>query len=292
MKKFTGLGKLSLFGSAFLWGFGFIAVENALRSGWNPMLLLATRGLLGAILLHSFAYKRLYWKNKAMLKDGILAGIYLTIAFVGQTYGQALSGPANAAFITALYVIFTPILLSIRHHRWVSKTVLVAAIIAFIGVALISVKDTVKINPGDIYLILGAIMFAIHILKLEDISHYDDALSLTTIQLITMSVCSFAFVPFLNVTFTTQGIGFVLYSGLISSGIAFFLQTFGQKHVNAPTASIILTFEAIFGVLGAVLFLQEIISQKMLLGGFLLIGSVFFVELMPNYIVMKNKASQ
>lgn len=288
MKKLAGIGKMSLFASAFLWGFGFVAVDGALSSGWNPMLLLGVRGLIGGLFLHFFAFRRRYYLNRRMLKDGWLAGLYLTLAFAFQTYGQALSGASNAAFITALYVIFTPIILSIRNRKMMPKLVMFAAFVSMVGVGLISIQGDFRWQIGDVYLVLGAWMFAVHILQLEKLAHYDDALSITTIQLFTMGVVSMAFALVMNVSVPSSGYGYVVYCGLISSGIAFFLQTFGQKHVPSSTASIIMTFEAIFGVIGAMVFLHEVLSSRMLLGGLLLIGSVLVIELKPVPILLKK----
>jgi drug/metabolite transporter (DMT)-like permease len=282
MEKFGLLGKSSLFASAFLWGIGFVAVEGALLAGWNPMLLLAVRGFMGGALLLAFSYKRKFWNNKPLLKDSLIAGVYLSAAFVAQTYGQSLSGPANAAFITALYVIFTPFIYALKERKMVSGIVLVAAFASFVGVALISVRGSLSWQWGDFLLVVCAVLFAIHILQLEKMGHHDDALSITTIQLFVMGVLCVLFVPFLNVSVPSIGWGYVAYCGLVSSGIAFFLQTFGQKHVPSSAASIILTFEAIFGALGAVLFYRELFSLQMFFGGLLLVGSVFFLELVPK----------
>ena len=288
MIKLQQKGKMALFGSAFLWGFGFVAIESALRHGWHPMVLLAFRGLIGGLFLLLFSYKRQWWLNKRMLKDGFIAGIYMSLGFVAQTYGQAMSGPANAAFITALYVIFTPLIVSIASKTKVKKMVMAAALLSFVGVSLISVNESLRFALGDIILVLGALMFAIHIVKLGEIGHYDDALSITTIQLFTMSGLAFITFPFIDVQLGWAGIESVIYIGLISSGIAFFLQTFGQKLVPSSNASVIMTFEAIFGVLGAVMFFNELLSLQVLLGGFLLIGSVFLLELNPSFPFLKR----
>lgn len=73
----------------------------------------------------------------------------------------------------------------------------------------------------------------------------------------------------------------MLYIGLISSGVAFFLQTFGQKSLESSVASIILTFEAIFGVLGSAFVFELMIPTQTWIGGILLLGSVFVLEAIP-----------
>lgn len=282
------LAKSALFLSAFLWGFGFVAVEGALISGWHPMALLAARGFIGGFLLLLFSHKRKFWKNKKLMFEGFKAGVILTFGFVGQTYGQSISGPANAAFITAMYVIFVPFICTIWYKDKIHPLVIVASMTAFIGVALISVQGTLRVNVGDIWLLGGALFFAVHIIKLSQLSHFNDSLSLTTIQLFTMSAISSTFLLFTSTNFTYSGLYYVLYVGLISSGIAFFLQTFGQKSVASSVASIILTFEAIFGVLGSAIVFKLLIPTQTWIGGILLLGSVFFLEAMP--LIVKKKS--
>ncbi|MBS3991891.1 MAG: DMT family transporter [Erysipelothrix sp.] len=282
------LAKSSLFLSAFLWGFGFVAVEGALISGWDPMALLAARGFIGGSLLLIFSYRRKFWKNKELMIEGIKAGFFLTLGFVGQTYGQALSGPANASFITAMYVIFVPIIGALWYKHKITPIVVLTSITAFIGVALISVQGSIRINIGDIWLLGGAIFFAVHIIRLSQLSRFNDSLSLTTIQLFTMSAISSTFLLFTDTNFTSSGLYYVLYIGLISSGIAFFLQTFGQKSVASSVASIILTFEAIFGVLGSAIVFKLVIPTQTWIGGIMLLGSVFFLEALP--LIVKKKS--
>lgn len=289
MRKLQQKGKMALFGSAFLWGFGFVAIESALRHGWHPMALLAFRGLIGGLFLLGFSYKRQWWKNKAMVKDGFVAGVYMSLGFLAQTYGQAMSGPANAAFITALYVLFTPMIVSVVSKTRLKNMVFVSAIIAFIGVSLISVNESLRFALGDIILVVGAFMFAVHIVKLGEIGHYDDALSITTIQLFTMSFLSFLTFPMINVEVRAVGLVSIFYVGIISSGVAFFLQTFGQKLVPSSNASVIMTFEAIFGVIGAILFFNELISMQVIFGGFLLLSAVYLLEVHPQPNLYKRR---
>jgi len=288
MSQEIKLAKSALFLSAFLWGFGFVAVEGALISGWDPMALMAARGLIGGSFLLIFSFKRKFWKNKILMIEGVKAGVFLTLGFVGQTYGQAMSGPANASFITAMYVIFVPLIGSLWYKYKIHPWVILTSITAFAGVALISVQGSLQVNVGDIWLLAGAVFFAIHIIKLSQLSRFNDSLSLTTIQLFTMSAISSVFLLIFDINFSTSGLYYVLYIGLISSGIAFFLQTFGQKSVASSVASIILTFEAIFGVISSAIVFKLLIPTQTWIGGIMLLGSVFFFEVM--LLIFKKKS--
>ena len=58
----------------------------------------------------------------------------------------------------------------------------------------------------------------------------------------------------------------VLFLGIGSSGIAYTLQIMGQRGVNPAAASILLSLESVFGVLGSVIFLGEKMTGREYIG--------------------------
>lgn len=275
-------GKSALLLAAFLWGFGFVAVQSALDNGWTPFGLLAIRGFLAGGLFGVLSWKRQWWRKKKLLQQGVFAGFLMFLAFVLQTYGQNYSSPANAAFLTTLYVIFTPFLVRIIYKIKLQPRVFIAAVIAIGGLAALNLGGGYQLRLGDILLLLCAFVFALHILALEKLGEYDDSLSITAIQTLTMGVLSLVAMLWLGESFSASGWPGVLYSGLISSGVAFFLQAYGQKQVNASLAALILTLEAVFGVICSVLILHEQLSVNMIIGGILLLLAVVIVEWKPK----------
>jgi len=281
MEKNARYGKSSLLASAFLWGIGFTAVQGALDSGWHPYLLLAVRGLLGALFLGMFTLNRGWWKRPKLIKDGIAAGSLMFLAFALQTFGQQTSTTSNAAFLTTLYVVFTPFIMIVTTSRKVTVSTITAVGCSLLGTAFLTLQGGMSLQSGDILLIGCAFVFALHILYVEKMAVHDDALSLTAIQCLTMSILAFAFAGFYRTPIPTQGWNFVLYCGIMSSGCAFFLQTYGQKHVDSTIASIILTLEALFGAVGAVLLLHEQVRIPTVIGGLLMLTAVFLIEAGP-----------
>jgi len=272
-------GKISLLAASFLWGFGFIAVQNALDSGWSPFGLLAMRGWIAGILFLFLSYKTKWWQNSKLVISGVLGGILMFSGFVFQTYGQAYSTPANAAFLTTLYVIFTPFLVRLLFKVKLKPKVFVAALVAIIGLGILNLKDGYQVQTGDVLLLICAFLFALHIIALEKMGQYIDPISLTAIQTLTMGVLSTVAMFIMKEGLQESGWLGVLYSGLISSGAASFLQAYGQKRVSASLASLILTLEAIFGVICSVLILGEELTINMVIGGSLLLVAVLIIEM-------------
>jgi drug/metabolite transporter (DMT)-like permease len=281
MTKNKKYGKTALLVASFLWGIGFVAVQGALDTGWHPYLLLGFRGLMGGAFLGMFSLKRKWWTKPRLLRDGFLAGSLMFLAFALQTFGQQASSATNASFLTTLYVMFTPLLLFLITGKKIGVSTLIAGILSLVATALLTLRGSLVLSLGDMLLIGCAVVFALHILVLEKTAYHDDALSLTVLQCLTMSAWSFLFSLFYKTSVPALGWGYVVYCGIVSSGLAFFLQTYGQKYVDSAIAAILLTLEALFGARGAVLFLHEPFGPSAILGGVLMMGAIVLLETGP-----------
>lgn len=279
-KTKSRLGKTALLSSAFLWGVSFTAVQEALNRGWTPFVLMGFRGLLAASALSFIAFRKPFWKNKGLVKTSLQAGFLLFIGFILQTYGQLYSSVSNASFITVLYVVFIPLLM-IRQRK-LTLSVLGGVGLAVLGTAFLTITESLSFHLGDVLLVACAVVFALQILVIEKAAQYDDVIAVTFIQVALVSVLGFAFAGITQASVPNEGWLYVLYAGLISSGVAFLLQTYGQKHVDSTVTGILLAFEALFGALGAVLILHEPLRENTLIGGFLMMAAVFMVELGPK----------
>jgi drug/metabolite transporter (DMT)-like permease len=280
MKNNALYGKMALFTAAFLWGISFVAVEKAMEVGWTPFVLLGMRGLLSGIALSGFALKKQFWKNRLLILESILAGFILFIGMAFQTYGQQLSTVSNSSFITVLYVVFIPVILWKRQKA--TKSVLLAIFFAVIGTAFLTLNGALTVNVGDILLIGCAWLFAFHIIFLNYVIRHDDVIPVAMIQSFTMGVLGFIFAGFNGQGIPTLGWIYVLYAGIISSGLALFLQLYGQQRVSPTISGLLLTLESLFGSLGAIILLNEPFTLNVLVGGSLMLLAVVTIELGPR----------
>ena len=203
--------------------------------------------------------------------------------FIGlalQTYGQSLSTVSNASFITVLYVVFIPILL------WkVQKPNVYAVLAIFIGVVgtgFLTLQESFSLRLGDVLLVGSAWMFGLHIIFLGRLARFNDVMSVSVVQSYTMSLFGFIFSFILKQSLPSGGYIYVAYAGLMSSGLAFLLQLYGQRHVKPTTAGLFLTMEALFGSLGAIIFFNEPFTINILIGGSLMVLAVVTIELGPK----------
>ena len=73
----------------------------------------------------------------------------------------------------------------------------------------------------------------------------------------------------------------IIYLGLFSTLIAFGLQTYAQQFTTSNQASLILSTEAFFGMIAAVIILNEALTANLLLGAVLIFCGILVVELKP-----------
>lgn len=270
---------LSLFMTALIWGFAFIGVDDALAHGWQTFPLLAFRGIIGGSFMLLFSYKKKWWKNKTTIFLGMITGALFFAGFAFQTLGQSLSSVPNTAFITTLNVLFVPIIARIFLKRKIQNKVYIACILALTGTAVLSFTNGFSLHMGDIYLLLCAVFFALQILFNEKCGQHNDVMSITCIQLLTMGILSFLFMPLTNQTYIpSESWGSVLFLALFSSALACIFQLYGQGHVEPSKASLILSLESVLATFFSILLLGQSLTPAILIGGSLMFSAVIIVE--------------
>lgn len=271
--------KLCLLSTAVIWGLGFVGVQGALDAGWDAFPLLFMRGLIGGLVLLPFSIKNKWWRNKELLLSGAITGLMYFLGFAFQTIGQQSSTVANSAFLTALNVIFVPLLLFVIFKQKVERRVFIGCCFALVGTAVLSLTSALTIMPGDLLLILGAVFFALQIIFANRAAQFGDPVAITVIQLFMMAVCSAIFMPITSQTqIPSVGWFSVLFVAIFSSALAVLLQMKGQQHVPASTATILLSQESTVGTLASVIILGQALTIRIIIGGCLMLTSVFVSE--------------
>lgn len=280
--KLVGAGALLL--TAFIWGTSFVSQVAGMDS-MSPFAFNAVRFSLGALSLLPVVLLRrgssqCTFDMRITLKYGILCGVLLFIASTLQQYGVLYGMNAGrAGFITGLYIILVPLLgiLIGKRARIVS---FIAALVSLAGLYLLCFagSESAGFGIGDAMLLGGALFFAIHILVVERIGTLIDPMHLSILQISTVAVLSWIATPLtggLSFGGVWQSILPILYSGIASTGIAYTLQIFGQNRMDAAPASIIMSLESFFSVVGGAVILSESMSLQAYIGcGLMLTGTI------------------
>lgn len=288
MRKY--IGEIGLIITAIIWGSGFVASAVSLEY-YTPYQILAGRFLIGALILCIIFYKKLRQINKSTLVKGILLGSILYIAFILQTVGLQYTTPSKNAFLTAVNVVIVPFIGFFIYKKKIDVFELVGAVMAIVGVAVLSLKLSSEINLGDFLTLCCAVGFAFHIFYTARFVKDEDPILLTIIQMMTAAVIGCVTIVFRGeATFSmeTEGVMTLLYLALFSTTIAFLLQTMAQKFITETKAAIILSTESFWGMAFSVVILSEVLTMKMGIGAVLILGAIIVSETKFSFLTGKR----
>ena len=284
MKKEQIKGILQLSFATLIWGSAFVA-QSVGMDHLGPMSFQAVRSalavlaLLPVILLMDRDPKvyLLRWKSKSLWKTGILCGLSLFVAQGLQQVGLLYTEPGKAGFITAMYIVLVPVL-GLFLGRKCGIRVWISVALAVAGLYLLSCVGVTQINIGDILILGAAAAFAVQIVLIDVLAQELDGIRLNCIQFLVVAVLSALTAAFTE-TITWQGILDcavpLLYTGVLSSGVAFTLQILGQQHLPPEPASLIMSLESVFAVLAGWAILGQTLRPTELLGcGLVFIGVI------------------
>jgi drug/metabolite transporter (DMT)-like permease len=293
LKSYQADGLLLL--TAMIWGFAFVAQRSGMAV-IGPLAYSGVRFVLGTLilvpvwrLLRHQAIKTGQTRLSRSLTPGqrwlniSIAGVILFIGANLQQIGLVYTTAANAGFITCFYVVLVPIVgIFIGHPA--SWRVWLGAILALIGLYILSVGGGFVISPGDVLVLIGAFVWTAHILVINRLASRMDALEIAVGQFAVCAVLSLGAAlifephPFDGVAAAAIPI---LYGGIFSIGVAFTLQIVAQKSAHPARASIIMSMEALFAGIGGVLILGEPLTLRLLAGGLAMLAGMILAQLEP-----------
>lgn len=284
-----------LFTAAVIWGFAFAAQDAASEMG--AFTLGFARSIVAGFFLMAVVMvfdkllgtdRRLFSKKgidltKNEIVGGVIIGTVLVVASAFQQLGiNAGTDGGKAAFITALYVVLVPVY-ALALKKKASLNVWISIGIAVVGFYLLCIEDDLSVAPSDLLVVACSMIFPIHILTIDHFSPKCDGIRMSMVQFFTAAILNLA-VALITESPTELGeivpnILPVLFLGIGSSGIAYTLQILGQKGVNPAAASIILSLESLFGIVGTALFLGQTLSAREYLGCAVVLAAVILSQI-------------
>lgn len=302
--QFKGVVLLLL--TALIWGASFVAqsvgIERIQAFTFNGI-----RTLMGAVALLPFVLVRDRISVKHMTEDeraakrvkdrkdfvsGCVLGIVFCAASNFQQFAFYWTTSGKIAFITALYIFFVP-LFGLIFRKQVPWLTWVCVFFGFVGLYFLCIdpKAIGALNLGDGLSFICAIFFAVHILLVERFAGNMDGIKLSFTQfLVSGSIsCILMFIfetpdPASIVSATVP----LLYSGIMSCGLAYTFQIIGQKYTESTVASLLMCMESVFAVICAAVFLHEMLLPREILGCVIMFAAII-VSQFSELITAKRK---
>ena len=274
-----------------VWGTTFAIVHDTTK-GLPPLALVALRFSIAALALLPTLLRRNVLRRD-LLSRGLGLGVLLFPGFALQTLGLARTTPARAGFITGLYVVIVPILMRMLGDR-VSRRTVGAVIVSVSGLAVLSWGPSLTsleksaferglphLETGDRLVFLCAIVYAVHLIAVSRWAKDLPSMPLSAIQLGVVGVlswiCAALFEGGVPVP-SSRDWWPLLYLALLCTVVAFTLMMKAQPHTTPTRASLIYSLEAVFAAIFSWIWLGEVPSASVWIGGGLMLAAVLMVE--------------
>ena len=281
MKSKKYIADFVLFIASMIWGLGYI-FQKIGNETTAPLTFNCLRYLIAALVLAFIA--RFRYPQGEGLKYTMLSGAVMIVAGNMQQIGMQTASIGNASFITAIYIVLVPFLSGLILHRKVKPHHYLAALISLVGLYLITTggKGLDRISKGDLIVFIGSIFWALQILCVDKAVKLCDPVSFTAGEFLTAAALQVVIWLTLGRHDTTgleHSWPYALASGVLVLGIAFIMQSYGQKNTGETEASIIMGLESVFGALFGVIIYHEQLGSIQLIGMALIFASVLLVVL-------------
>lgn len=276
--------------TAIIWGSAFVAQTTGMDH-IGPFLYSGLRFALGSLCLLPLVLRRQRGEPKAeplqtrgLLLGGGLMGLALALGINLQQVGLMFTSVTNAGFITGLYVIVVPLLGLLIGHKTGLGTWL-GAVLAMVGMFLLSVNEGFTVASGDWLQLIGAVVWGGHVVLVGIFASRHDPIRLAFLQFATCSVVSLALAlclePIEWSAIVAAGPA-IVYGGVIAVSIGYTLQVIAQKDAIASHAAIILSLEAVFAAIAGAWLLDESLQMRGYIGCALMLTGMLMAQLWPR----------
>ena len=295
MKNKKTLGNILLILAAMIWGMAF-AWQRVGMESIEPITFIAARMALSALLVGLVAIifgkkeKRAAARSAAEQKEytkqsilgGICCGFFLTFSSIFQQFGLVYTSAGKAGFVTAMYMLFVPVISFIIFKKRNSLSVWLAVALGLAGMYLLCVTESFSLTKGDALVLVCAVLFSGHILCCDYFVSRGNPVTISAIQFVVATViCTvFAFVleePTLD-KIVSAAVP-ILYCGIMSGGVGYTLQIIAQGFTDPTVASLLMSLESVFAVVGGAVILGETMSLREVLGCVIMFAAIILVQL-------------
>lgn len=291
--KRSAKGNLFLFMAALIWGCALVA-QKAGMSHLGPFGFTAIRCIMGGLVLlpliwhldkKKTAEERAQEAGKKETVIGsVVCGLVLTSLVLFQQFGLPYTTVGKAGFITALYILLTPVM-GIFLGKKAGKNLWIGVVIGLVGMYMLCLFEGASgLTFGDLMMLCAAVMAAAHIHVIDHFVQKIDAVKLSSYQFIVCGlVCVIPMFVFeeISVDAIIECIIPILYAGLISCGLGYTFQVIGQKCTDPSLASLILSLETVFSLLAGWIFFKEVLTVPEYIGCGLMFIAIM-VSQMPD----------
>lgn len=237
------------------------------------------------------------YKLKDLIIGSFCCGVCLVAGEAFQQYGLVTTDAGKAGFITSMYIVFVPII-GLFLGKKINLSIILGVAISLCGLYLLCIKQDMSFEHGDLMVLICAVIFTFHILVIDHFVPKCDGVFLSCGQFFMGSIIAFILMMAVDYdVFSWEDVyaasAAILWSGVMSNGIAYTLQVIGQRGMHPTIATLIMSLESVMALVFGVLILNESLSVKEGIGCILILLAVIIAQVnLKTVIAMIQRRKQ
>ncbi|MGB2571032.1 DMT family transporter [Micromonospora citrea] len=269
--------------AALGWGSSAAFTKYAL-DGFPPITLLVVQLVVANLILWPALAVRGMRRPSAPWRFALLGFFEPALAYTGLTLGLGYTTAANASLLSSLESCFVVILAALFLGERIGRRSAFGLALAVIGVAVLNRADSVNaVSVGDMLIMGGALSAAIYVIFASRLAPHVDPIEMTTYQfgfglLFTLPVAGVQWTSGQErLTELTPAGGHwaaAVAAGGLGFAMSFLLYNFAIRKVPAGAAGMTLNLIPVFGVLAAIIGLDEQFTLTQAVGAALIVGGL------------------
>lgn len=280
-KNKSGLSIALLLIGVMFWGFSFAFVKESMAS-IDVYSFLFARFSLAAVALAIIFARRLRNVNAAVLRKSLGIGGVLGVSFIFQTMSMKFTTASNAAIITGLCAVIVPVYVTVADRKLPPMSQLAAVVLAIIGLALLALKLPFEFNPGDVWALLCALGFGLHIVLVGRLVRGVDALAFSVVQAAVVAVmcaaAGFVFRGGIEIPRSPAMWRVLVFLAVFATAYIYTIQARFQRYISEIRATMVYSLEPLFASVFAFFYLGERLPARGILGGALILAAMFIAD--------------
>lgn len=296
MNRKKALSSAALVLAGVIWGMSYVAGRLGINH-IGPFTFNGIRACLGGLVLLPAVWLRSRRAQhgaavpagprptrRTTVLASLLCGLVLVAASNFQLYGMQYTSVGKAGFITSCYILFVPLIGLLMGSRPTLR-VWAAIGLAVGGLYLLSMEggSGFSVNIGDLLVLINALFIALHILIIDHfLARGVDVIKLSCYRFLISGVIGLV-LAFLfeqpNLAAIQNAALPLLYSGILSCGVAYTLQNIGQRYVNPTAAALLTSLESCFAAISGWLVLGERMQPREITGCIIVFCAIVLAQL-------------
>lgn len=269
----------------------FVMTKIGLRD-LDTFTLLGFRFILATLFILPFIGYRFKKTTRPAVYKGILLGAVYSAIMAAEVYALGISGAGTVALLENTAILMVPLFEAVLLRRLPKAPLVISTILAFSGVAMMSIEDgMITFGLGEALGLTAAVLFSVAIILTDRFSKTDDPILIGTVQVLTMGILSMlaAFIierPTMPSSALTWQI--LLMLAVVCTGFGFTLQPFAQSRTSSERTGLFFALNPIFAVILSWLVLGENFRLSGIIGIVLILTGLILPELNKR-LTRKNK---